>query len=332
MSAELITAYRSFNKILKRLPVDKSLPDMLSQVIELTEETFNHRQTSIFLYDDNEKKFTPFINKDCHSICNERFMVNPAQIHFEHICTKNKLIISENITSTNEYREYYSLKTINNFNFCYGQPILSSQNKILGIIYSHCPHHSSMTDNECELLDMAATVCSISIEKNMKEQELDYLASYDFLTNIWNRRAFYHQINQAIINIKRKNEYLIIFYLDINKFKMINDKYGHHFGDRILKKYASKLRKISNDTTGVARLGGDEFIVYSEVSTLVDANIKKREVLSELQQIEIDGVSITASIGSYCIHSKNINNTNIDSLIHNADMSMYSNKHLSRSC
>ena len=57
MSAELITAYRSFNKILKRLPVDKSLADMLSQVIELTEETFNSRQTSIFLYDDNEKKF-----------------------------------------------------------------------------------------------------------------------------------------------------------------------------------------------------------------------------------------------------------------------------------
>ncbi|MEC6797227.1 sensor domain-containing diguanylate cyclase [Photobacterium sp. S4TG1] len=332
MSAELVTAYRSFNKILKRLPVEKSLPDMLSQVIELTEETFNHRQTSIFLYDDSEKKFTPFINKDSQPICNERFMVNPAQVHFEYICSKNKLIISENITSTNEYREYYSLKTINNFNFCYGQPILSSQNKILGIIYSHCPHHSSMTDNECELLDMAATVCSISIEKNNKEQELEYLASYDFLTNIWNRRKFYHQISQAIINIKLKNEYLIIFYLDINKFKMINDQYGHHFGDRILKKYASKLQKFSKKTTGVARLGGDEFIIYSEESSLVAANIKKHKVLSELQQIDVDGVHITASIGSYCIHSKNINNASIDSLIHSADMSMYNNKHLSRSC
>ena len=330
MSGELIAAYRSFNKILKHLPVEKSLPEMLLRVIELTEETFNHRQVSIFLFDDNEKKFTPFIHKSSYQACNERFMVNPTQIHFEHICSKNKIIISENITSTNEYREYYSLKNINNFNFCYGQPILSSQNKILGIIYSHCPQHSSMTDDEHELLDMAATVCSISIEKNIKEQELDYLASYDFLTKIWNRRAFYHQIKKAIKNIKLKNEYLILFYIDINNFKMINDKYGHHFGDRILKKYASKLKNFNDKKTGVARLGGDEFIVYSEVSSLVNANVKKNKIISELQQIKIDNIIITAAIGSYCIHSENINNTNIDGMIHNADMCMYNNKHLSR--
>ncbi|PSU73108.1 sensor domain-containing diguanylate cyclase [Photobacterium phosphoreum] len=332
MSGALITAYRAFNKILKHLPVEESLPDMLLHIIELTEKTFNHRQTSILLFDKNTQKFTPFTNKKRHQLSRERFMINPTKIHFESICSKNKIIISQHITTNNEYREYYSLKSINHLNSCYGLPILSSRNKVLGIIYSHCPQHSLMSDEEYELFEMAATVCSISIEKNIKEQELEYMASYDPLTNIWNRRAFYRQIKMAINNIQHKNEYIIVFYIDINKFKMINDQYGHRFGDRVLKKYASKLQCFNNEKTGVARLGGDEFVIYSEVNTLIEANIKKKLILSELNKIEIDEIIITASIGSYCIHASNIKETNIDSMINHADMSMYKEKHLSRSC
>ncbi|PSW61101.1 hypothetical protein C0W54_12540 [Photobacterium kishitanii] len=331
MSGALITAYRSFNNILKHLPVEESLPEILLRVIELTEKTFNYRQTSILLFDKNTKKFTPFTNKNRHQLCRERFMVNPSKIHFESICEKEKIIISEHITTNNEYRKYYSLKTINSVSSCYGLPILSSRNKILGIIYSHCSQNSLMTDNEYELLEMAATICSISIEKNIKEQELNYIASYDCLTNIWNRRAFYRQINKSIKDIKFKNKYIIIFYVDIDKFKMINDQHGHRFGDRVLKKYASKLKQFNNEKTGAARLGGDEFIVYSEVNSLIEANIKKNSILSELDKIEIDGVLITASIGSYCIHASKIQDVSIDSMINQADMCMYKEKHLSRS-
>ena len=328
MSGALITAYRSFNKILKHLPVEGSLPEMLLRVIELTETTFNDRQTSILLFDKSKNKFTPFNNNNHNLTCHERFMINPAKIHFESICSKKKIIISEHITTNNEYRKYYSLKTINHLNSCYGLPVLSSRNKVLGIIYSHCPHNSMLTDDEYELLEMAATVCSIAIENNIKQQELNHIASYDCLTNIWNRRAFYRHINKAIKNIKLKDEYLAIFYIDINNFKKINDQYGHRFGDRVLKKYASKLQKMTNDKTGVARLGGDEFIIYSEVHTQIEANIKKMAILSQLNHIEIDDILVTASIGTYYIHASNINNENIDGMINHADMNMYKEKHL----
>ncbi|OBU16289.1 hypothetical protein AYY19_03770 [Photobacterium aquimaris] len=328
MSGALITAYRSFNKILKHLPVEGSLAEMLLRVIELTETTFNDRQTSILLFDKNKNKFMPFNNNNSNQTCCERFMINPAKIHFESVCSKKKIIISEHITTSNEYRKYYSLKTINHLNSCYGLPIISSKNKVLGIIYSHCSQNSMLSDDEYELLEMAATVCSIAIENDIKQQELNHIASYDSLTNIWNRRAFYRHINKAIKNIKLKNEYIAIFYIDINNFKKINDQYGHRFGDRVLKKYASKLQNLTNDKTGVARLGGDEFIIYSEVNTQIEADIKKTLILSQLSHIEIDDIIITASIGTYYIHASNIKDINIDCMINQADMSMYKEKHL----
>ncbi|OBU30895.1 hypothetical protein AYY23_06130 [Photobacterium kishitanii] len=64
---------------------------------------------------------------------------------------------------------------------------------------------------------------------------------------------------------------------------------------------------------------------------MIEANIKKNSILSELDKIEIDGVLITASIGSYCIHASKIQDVSIDSMINQADMCMYKEKHLSRS-
>ena len=245
MSDELVKAYRSFNHIFKYLPVDDSLPEILLRVIKLTEKTFHHRQTSILLFDNEKQKFTPFTYKEQHHSRHDRLIINPNKIHFKNICLKNKIIISQHITTNNEYRKYYSLKTINTLNRCYGLPILSSKNKVLGLIYLYSSHNSQITNDEQELLEMAATTCSVSIERNKREQELKHIALHDYLTNIWNRRAFYHHMNKVMKNIQLKNIYLTMFYIDINKFKIINDRYGHQFGDRVLKKYAEKLQTLS---------------------------------------------------------------------------------------
>ena len=90
-----------------------------------------------------------------------------------------------------------------------------------------------------------------------------FLSEIDPLTNIYNRRYLFHTFPKLSVLIDRKAEKLILFFIDINHFKMINDHYGHETGDEVLKKLSNILVKTTSKKDIVARLAGDEFIILT---------------------------------------------------------------------
>ena len=157
------------------------------------------------------------------------------------------------------------------------------------------------------------------------EQRLAHLAHYDGLTNLANRLLFYDRLGQAIALAKREQWIVGVIFIDVDRFKEVNDTLGHAVGDKLLQKVSECLiRSVGSDDT-VGRLGGDEFaIVLSKLGTEQDAEVVAQKIISSFNDpFELEGgteIYVTASIG---ITLYPTDSTDRDSLLKNADLAMY---------
>ena len=117
-----------------------------------------------------------------------------------------------------------------------------------------------------------------------KDLRLKKLAHYDALTGATNRYLFSDRVKQAIARIKRVNEPLSFMYFDLDKFKLINDKYGHNTGDDYLIEFVSIVSDCIRDTDTFGRLGGDEFGLLLPKSIKEDAVLLAKRIFKELKR------------------------------------------------
>ena len=139
-------------------------------------------------------------------------------------------------------------------------------------------------------------------ERKRNEQELRYLANYDTLTGLPNRTLLSERLGRAVVRARRANRMAAVLFLDLDRFKHVNDSMGHAAGDRMLKAAGARLRQQVRDTDTVARIGGDEFtIVLEEINDASEAERIAQSVLHAFAQpLELgDGqdVVISPSIG-----------------------------------
>ena len=139
-------------------------------------------------------------------------------------------------------------------------------------------------------------------DKKRAEQELRYLANYDTLTGLPNRSLLSERLGRAIVRARRQETRVAVLFLDLDRFKDINDSLGHAAGDRLLKAAAVRLQSTVNASDTVARLGGDEFtVVLEDVESLVAVERMARDILTAFSTpLEVDerhDVSITPSLG-----------------------------------
>ncbi|MBB1060218.1 EAL domain-containing protein [Marilutibacter spongiae] len=139
-------------------------------------------------------------------------------------------------------------------------------------------------------------------DQKRAEQELRYLANYDTLTSLPNRALLSERLSRAIVRARRNGRKIAVLFLDLDRFKDINDSLGHAAGDRILRAAANRLQQTVGPGHTVARLGGDEFtVVLEDIDSVEDAERIARELLdafeSALDFDERHDVSISPSIG-----------------------------------
>ncbi len=137
---------------------------------------------------------------------------------------------------------------------------------------------------------------------NKYTQELEHFATRDPLTNLYNQRVFWELLDYEIERAKRHNYKFSLFVIDIDNFKLINDTYGHDFGDDFLRKVARILKDIFRKEDIVARYGGDEFVVILPYASAEESVLIARRLLEVFGKSSLrapDGklVKITASIG-----------------------------------
>ena len=139
-------------------------------------------------------------------------------------------------------------------------------------------------------------------DQKRAEQELRYLANYDTLTSLPNRTLLSERLSRAIVRARRQGKRIAVLFLDLDRFKDINDSLGHAAGDRILRAAAGRLQSTVGPQHTVARLGGDEFtVVLEDLDTIDEAEQVARRIIDAFgQPLDIDDrhdVSISPSIG-----------------------------------
>ena len=171
---------------------------------------------------------------------------------------------------------------------------------------------------------------NISAQKSA-ENELRRLANYDHLTGLPNRPLLLDRINHAINYSKRNKTSVAVFFIDLDRFKQINDSLGHQYGDLLLKKVSECLTSTLRAYDTVARIGGDEFVVllesFSDSTYLASIAEKVIKAVGQPTKLKNDMVSVSASIG---IGLYPQDATNSDNLLQNADLAMYHAKQSGR--
>jgi diguanylate cyclase (GGDEF)-like protein/PAS domain S-box-containing protein len=164
-------------------------------------------------------------------------------------------------------------------------------------------------------------------ERKRAEETIAFQAFHDLLTGLPNRTLFQDRLELSITQAKRRNQRLGVMFLDIDRFKLINDTYGHTEGDMLLKEFAQRVRQCLRSGDTLARQGGDEFtVLLPDVNNASDVTIIAQKMLSELKRpftvAERDFLA-TASIG-IAVYPEDGDNP--ETLIRNADIAMYQTK------
>ncbi|RQH05787.1 EAL domain-containing protein [Paraburkholderia dinghuensis] len=159
---------------------------------------------------------------------------------------------------------------------------------------------TSIHDVEGKISHYAGIFSDIT-QRRQNEERLRYLATHDVLTGLANRALFEERLERAIVHASQRKRQVAVMYLDLDRFKLINDTLGHNAGDEVLKVVAARLRENLRDSDTVARLGGDEFaFVVEEFSDVRDVGRLAKALLNSVgQPINLDGHDIftTPSIG-----------------------------------
>ncbi len=174
---------------------------------------------------------------------------------------------------------------------CWSEPIKNSSGKVLGAFGMYYDYPGLPNDEESEDLKSAARLTSIVMERDQAEKRMYELAYTDELTGIANRTSFYEKLKNLISISKRNNRNFGLLYIDLDKFKRVNDTLGHDAGDLLLKEVAHRLTAISRDTDFVTRLSGDEFcIILNEIDDNYTAAIIAQRCLDSIARpMELSG-------------------------------------------
>lgn len=193
------------------------------------------------------------------------------------------------------------------------------QNKRGSYLWFSCSLASHHNEQLCYIVARDIT------DSTIFRQRLSYNAEHDSLTGLKNRESFLSHLKQEFTEASHNDDYIFaIFFLDLNKFKTINDTLGHDIGDELLKTFAKVLQHVVHGRDVVARLGGDEFtILLSELKSPQDAiSVAERIVVKCMEPFDLKGhpIMISTSIG---IAISTTHYSGADEMLRIADQAMY---------
>ena len=203
-------------------------------------------------------------------------------------------------------------------------PILSAKGGVLGEIAIYSRDLAAPTSADREILDRIARLGGVAVEKFHDRRLLSIMAYHDTLTGLPNRALLQDRLRQALIEAERHEQLVALMFLDLDRFKNINDTLGHDKGDLLLKAIAQRLREAVRAGDTVSRPGGDEFIIVLAGIDHVDSASrvaqKIMESFSRPFAVENRELFVSCSIG---ITLYPFDDRDMETLFRNADAAMY---------
>ena len=324
----------SHNQVLELLSKGAPLKAILLAIVRGVEAEYPNMMCSILLLDKDGKHLLAGAAPSLPEFYNEA--INGEEIGLARgscgtAAFTGQRVIVDDIATHPYWAEFTALAEKARLGACWSEPIYGSSKKVLGTfaIYHHEQHTPKAED--IRLIEESANLAAIAIERfqaaealRLSEEKHRWLAHYDMLTELPNRVLFSDRLKQAIRLAKRYNKKLAVMFLDLDKFKPVNDGFGHAVGDLMLKEVAYRMQQCVRESDTVCRIGGDEFVILipevADEDDPLQIAEKIRQSLNQPFALAGQQLHISCSIGIalYPEHG-----TDELMLTKNADLAMY---------
>jgi diguanylate cyclase (GGDEF)-like protein/PAS domain S-box-containing protein len=295
-------------------------------VQDITEQKVAQQQVNLYA--------SVFINSPEAIIITDRdnciIAANPALTEltgyaFEELEGVNPNILASGLTPPEVYQEMWD--SLQESGFWQGELIDRTKE---GKVYPKWTTIAAIRDEQDRITHYMASFFDIT-ERKAAEERIQYLAHHDTLTGLYNRFSLEDRLSQAIVQARREQGQLALLFIDLDRFKLINDSLGHHVGDQLLIEVGRRLQGAVRESDIISRLGGDEFlVVLTNIRDSMAAAGMAEKILERLGDThEIDGrqLSSSASVGISIFPDDGQDG---DALMKHADTAMYHAKEQGR--
>ncbi|AZS77513.1 EAL domain-containing protein [Achromobacter spanius] len=235
-------------------------------------------------------------------------------------------VIVPDIATDPLWDEYRHLPLPDDIKACWSSPIKSSDGRVIGTFGFYFRERRLPDDFHHRLVDVCVYLCALALEREEARARIRQLAFYDELTGLPNRNLLLAQAEQAIARAEPDRKRVAVLFLDLDRFKQVNDTLGHPVGDALLRDVAQRLRRLARASDIVGRLSGDEFVMLMPDFEHGRLTAAAEHVLVALAQpFSVGGITLNPSV-SIGISVFPENGRDMDTLLRHADMAMYQAK------
>ncbi|MEO6226871.1 MAG: EAL domain-containing protein [Thermomonas sp.] len=319
--------------ILEQVVQNRPLPDILARIASMLEIQIPGSRSSILLLKDERlwhgaAPHLPHVYTDALN----GLRIGPAAGSCGTAMYTRQTVIVEDIATDPLWDEYRDLALPHGLRACWSVPIPpSNRGEVLGSVAVYRDQPSRPSARDLEFMGMATRLAAVAIEHRLLTDQLSHQAQHDALTGLPNRLLFHDRLDQALAQAERKKLQVAVLYMDLDRFKNINDMLGHASGDALLRQACSRLQSCIRKTDTLARLGGDEFtVVLSELNDPQDAMRVATKLIEAMRapfHVDQHELFVTLSLGISIYPDDGLES---DTLIANADAAMYRAKETGR--
>jgi diguanylate cyclase (GGDEF)-like protein len=217
------------------------------------------------------------------------------------------------------------------FESCWTVPVLSNDGTSLGVLSVFSGQRRAPHQHELPMLRMAASLATLCVEHHNTAASLAYYVRHDLLTGMPNRICFEDRLEMAMQRARRAGSQVALFCIDVDRFKHVNDTFGHEAGDALLQQFSSRLAGVLRESDTLARMGGDEFaLIVPDVSKIEDVVVvagKLMACLAEPFNVAGRNLIVTSSMGIALFPAHGEDSAMLQ---RSADQQMYSTKQQGR--
>lgn len=214
------------------------------------------------------------------------------------------------------------------FRGCWSAPVLNAQERVVGTFafyFRRAPQDCSMQFYR-RLVEACQHLCGLALEREQTRRRIRQLAFYDALTGLPNRSLLQTRADQAIATVTREAEWLAVLFIDLDRFKHVNDSLGHSAGDDLLRQVAARIQSVLRESDIAGRQSGDEFVVVLPGCDANEVTLVAERLLQLLAEpFSLAGTSLQVS-GSIGIAMYPNDGRDMETLMGRADMAMYQAK------
>ncbi|AYM95725.1 EAL domain-containing protein [Acidovorax sp. 1608163] len=235
-------------------------------------------------------------------------------------------VVTTDIATDPRWDDYRALFQPTGLKACWSSPIRDHQGLVVGTFAFYFKEPREPNALHQSLVQVCLHLCALAIERDAARQRIHQLAFFDALTGLPNRAMFRSNAERALSQMERDHQSGAVLFVDLDRFKQVNDTQGHAAGDALLREVAQRLGECVRAQDGIGRLSGDEFVLLLSNCSSQQAVQTAQRVLSRIAHpVDIQGqVNLpSASIG-IAIYPDD--GTDIDTLLLHADQAMYQAK------